>query len=49
MAVIIFVTGGILSDETRGFLKENSEPYINKPFKLQDVQEALKTVMNGPI
>jgi DNA-binding NtrC family response regulator len=42
---MLFVTGDILSKETRSFLTTTDCVYIEKPFRLNDMLEALAVVL----
>lgn len=44
---IIFITGGVVSDEIRRFLKRSSTPYINKPFRIPDIQKGIQKVVEA--
>ena len=44
---IIFVEDGIMSDEMERFLKRKKTPCIAKPFGIQDIQKAIRKVLEG--
>jgi len=44
---IIFVTGDTVSPETRSFFKENRSRFLAKPFKIEDVQEAIRQTLEA--
>lgn len=41
---IIFITGGVISEEIGRFLKQKRTPYINKPFGIDDIQKAIQKI-----
>lgn len=41
---IIFITGGVVSEEIRLFLEQNKLPSINKPFGIKDIQKAIQKI-----
>jgi len=44
---IIFVTGDILNVETKAFLESTNNPYLIKPFKLNELRNIIKEVLKG--
>ncbi len=42
---IVFLTGDTLSRRARNFLDASGRPYLSKPFLLDDLREAVETVM----
>jgi len=42
---IIFVTGDIVSVETRSFFDDNQSRYLAKPFKIEEVKEIVRQVL----
>ena len=44
---IIFITGDILGGETRSFLSTTDCAYLEKPFTINDLLNALTTVLGG--
>lgn len=44
---IIFVTGDLLNLETKAFLESTNNPYLIKPFKLNDLRNIVKEVLKG--
>ncbi len=44
---IIFVTGDILNIETKAFLENTNNPYLIKPFKLNELRNIVKEVLKG--
>ena len=47
MRRFLFVTGDILSDETKGFLEKCGAAHIMKPFYLKDVARRLQRIVTG--
>jgi DNA-binding response OmpR family regulator len=47
MARFLFVTGDMLTDETRRFLESSGAAYVMKPFYLKDVARRLVAVVTG--
>lgn len=41
---VVFMTGGAFTAEARDFLARVSNPHIEKPFRVEDVQRLLDTV-----
>lgn len=41
---IIFITGAVVSAENKRFLEQNSLPYVNKPFGIDDIQKAIQKI-----
>jgi CheY-like chemotaxis protein len=39
---IVFLTGDTLNQDTRDFLQSTGNAYLTKPFKLEDVKEAIE-------
>ncbi len=44
---IIFVTGDMLNVETKAFLESTNNPYLIKPFKLNELRNIIKEVLKG--
>jgi len=48
---VIFTTGDVMGEETKGFLKRAAKPFLPKPFTLDEIKalirEALKRWNNG--
>lgn len=44
---IIFVTGDMLNIETKAFLEGTNNPYLIKPFKLNELRNIVKEVLKG--
>jgi two-component system, NtrC family, sensor kinase len=44
---IIFVTGDTVSPETRSFFEENRNRFLAKPFKIEDVKEAIQQTLEA--
>ncbi len=44
---IIFVTGDLLNLETKAFLESTNNPYLIKPFKLNELRNIVKEVLKG--
>jgi DNA-binding response OmpR family regulator len=44
---IIFVTGDMLNIETKAFLESTNNPYLIKPFKLNELRNIIKEVIKG--
>ncbi len=44
---IIFVTGDTVSPETRSFFENNNSRYLAKPFKIEEVKEAIQQTLNA--
>jgi two-component system, NtrC family, sensor kinase len=44
---IIFVTGDTVSLETRSFFEDNSNPYLAKPFKIEEVKEVIQQALES--
>ncbi|MEK6678309.1 MAG: response regulator [Nitrospirota bacterium] len=44
---IIFVTGDMLNVETKAFLENTNNPYLIKPFKLNELRNIVKEVIKG--
>jgi two-component system, NtrC family, sensor kinase len=42
---IIFVTGDTVSLETRSFFEDNHNPYLAKPFKIEEVKEVIQQAL----
>ncbi len=42
---IIFVTGDTVSPETRSFFEDNQNRYLAKPFKIEEVKEAIQQAL----
>ncbi len=42
---IIFVTGDMISVETRSFFEDNQNRYLAKPFKIEEVKEVVQQVL----
>ncbi len=42
---IIFITGDALSIETKTFLEKTNVPYLIKPFRLNDLKEAVSRIL----
>jgi CheY-like chemotaxis protein len=42
---IIFVTGDTVSTETRSFFDQNCTLFLAKPFKIEEVKEAIQQVL----
>jgi DNA-binding NtrC family response regulator len=45
--IMLFITGDVLSDDTRAFLETNACRYIEKPFKIEAFIRALDGVLGG--
>lgn len=44
---IIFITGDLLNIETKAFLENTNNPYLIKPFKLNEIRNIVKEVIKG--
>jgi len=44
LSKILFITGGVISKEVGRFLEKNSLPSLNKPFGLEEIQEAVQNI-----
>ena len=44
---IIFVTGDLLNLETKAFLESTNNPYLIKPFKLNELRNIVKEALKG--
>jgi two-component system NtrC family sensor kinase len=44
---ILFLTGDIISNDARSFLRESGQPYMSKPFVFQDLKEQVESLMRG--
>ena len=44
---IIFVTGDTVSTETRSFFETTYTRYLAKPFKIEEVKEAIQQALEG--
>ncbi len=44
---VIFITGDVISADTREFLKKTRAPYINKPFDITILKQEVKRVITG--
>jgi two-component system NtrC family sensor kinase len=44
---IIFVTGDTVSADTRSFLEDNRNRYLSKPFKIEEVKEAIQQTLES--
>jgi two-component system NtrC family sensor kinase len=44
LSKILFVTSGVISKEVGRFLEKNSLPFLNKPFGLEEIQEAVQNI-----
>ncbi len=44
---IIFITGDMLNVETKAFLENTNNPYLIKPFKLNELRNIVKEVIKG--
>jgi CheY-like chemotaxis protein len=44
---IIFVTGDTVSAETRSFFETTYSRYLAKPFKIEEVKEAIQQALEG--
>lgn len=44
---IIFVTGDTVSPETRSFFEENRNRFLAKPFRIEDVKEAIQQTLEA--
>jgi two-component system NtrC family sensor kinase len=42
---LIFITGDTVSDSTRAFLQHLDRPYVSKPFKIEDLQQAIRETL----
>ncbi|MBI5181793.1 MAG: response regulator [Nitrospirae bacterium] len=42
---IIFITGDVMNIETKAFLEKTNVPYLIKPFRLNDLKEAVRRVL----
>jgi signal transduction histidine kinase/CheY-like chemotaxis protein len=47
-ARVLFLTGDIISNDARSFLKESGQPYMSKPFIFQDIKEQVEELIRGP-
>jgi two-component system NtrC family sensor kinase len=45
---IVFVTGDIVSAETRSFFEDNQNRYLAKPFKIEEVKEVIQQALETP-
>lgn len=45
---IIFITGDTVSDSTRAFLHHVTTPFVTKPFKIEDLQWAIRETLKRP-
>lgn len=43
---VIFITGDLFNIETKEFLENTNNPYLIKPFKLTELRETIKKVLN---
>jgi two-component system, NtrC family, sensor kinase len=46
---IIFVTGDTVSTETRSFFENNSNRYLAKPFRIEDVKEVIQQTLEDAL
>ncbi len=46
---IIFVTGDTVSLETRSFFEDNKNRYLAKPFKIEEVKEAIQQALESAV
>ncbi len=44
LSKILFITGGVISKEVGRFLEKNRLPFLNKPFGLEEIQEAVQNI-----
>ena len=42
---IIFITGDVMNIETKTFLEKTNVPYLIKPFRLNDLKEAVSRIL----
>ena len=42
---IIFTTGDVASQETEGFLRRSGNPYLQKPFDLNEVRRLVHEIL----
>lgn len=42
----IFVTGDVLNEHTREFFAQTGTKFLQKPFRLDDLLQAVETVLN---
>ncbi|HEY1790778.1 MAG TPA: response regulator, partial [Verrucomicrobiae bacterium] len=42
---IIFITGDVINEQMRDFLKAEKRPCLGKPFALSDLRETIKTTL----
>jgi two-component system NtrC family sensor kinase len=45
---IIFITGDTVSPDTRSFFEKNRSRYLAKPFRIEEVKEAIQTALETP-
>ncbi len=44
LSKILFITGGVISEEVGRFLEKSCLPFLNKPFGLDDIREAVRNI-----
>ena len=44
LSKILFIAGGVISEEVGRFLEKNRLPFLNKPFGLDELQEAVRNI-----
>ncbi|MGH8459091.1 MAG: hypothetical protein ACRESV_07040, partial [Nevskiales bacterium] len=44
VARLIFITGDVVNDETAAMLARTGAPYVEKPFRVQQLMETVKQV-----
>jgi CheY-like chemotaxis protein len=42
---VIFTTGDIINDEVKAFLEETGQPFLPKPFTLDELRSVIKTAL----
>lgn len=42
---IIFITGDVMNIETKAFLEKTNAPYLIKPFRLNELKEAVRRIL----
>ncbi len=44
LSTLLFITGGVISEEVRRFIEQSGVPCISKPFGLDEIQEAIQKI-----
>jgi len=44
---VVFITGDVISADTREFLKRTKAPYVTKPFDIAGLKEEVRRVIAG--